>query len=90
MARGGFEEEAYQPAKDAACFVVSAHATLSGQAVPDSVDAAAEYLIGEGFRQNTPHSVVALLMDGEFQGDVTEVVKQTIDWVRKAIARSSG
>ena len=53
MARGGFEEEAYQPAKDATCIVVSAHATLSGQAVPDSGDAAAEYLIGEGFRQNT-------------------------------------
>ena len=86
---GGFEEESLLPAKDAACIAVSALATLRGQAEPDSAESAAEYLIGEGFRADTPHGVVCLLMDGEFNGQVTEVTKRTVDFARRAIANSA-
>lgn len=89
LAGGGFAEEAESPAKDAACIAVAAHATLRGESEPDSVDSTTECLIDEGFRRDTPHGVVSLLMDGEFNGEVTEVVQRTVDWVRKSIARSS-
>ncbi len=90
LAVSGFGEEANAPAKDAARIAVAAHATLRGDAEPDSADAAAEYLIGEGFRQDKPHGVISLLLESEFNGEVTDVVQRTIDWVKKAIARSSG
>ena len=86
---GGFQEEAFAPAKDAACIAVSALSVLRGQSEMDTAESAAEFLIAEGFRADTPHGVVSLLMDGEFNGEVTKVVKSTVDWTRKAIARQS-
>ncbi len=86
---GGFHEEALTPAKDAACIAISALAALRGASEVASVEAAAEYLAQEGFQQDAPHGVISLLMDGEFEGTVTEVVKRTVEWVRRTIARSS-
>lgn len=86
---GGFREEASAPAKDAACIAISALAVLRGQSEMDSAETAAEYLIEEGLRKDTPHGVVPLLMDGAFDGEVTEVVKRTVDWTRQEIASSS-
>jgi len=83
---GGFQEEALSPAKDAAAITVSALARLHGKDEPDSADSAAEYLIGEEFGQDAPPGVVSFLMDGEFDGNATEVVKRTIDWTRQKIA----
>ena len=87
---GGFQEESLLPAKDAACIAVRALTTLREQPQPESEEDVAEYLIGEGFSKDTPHGVVSLLMDSEFESEITNVVKQTIEWVRQELASSGG
>ncbi len=80
---GGFADEAGVPARESVQIAVEALAILCDAPKPESPESASEFLLGEGFRKDTPDSIVGLLL-GE-QKAAVDAVKQFVGWVQRKL-----
>lgn len=80
---GGFVEEAGVPARESVQIAVEALAILQDIPKPDTPESASEFLLEQGFRKDSPDSIVGLLLGD--QNAAVDSVKQFADWVAKQI-----
>ena len=80
---GGFADEASVPARESVEIAAEALATLCEAPKPESPESASEFLLEQGFRKDTPGSIVGLLLGD--QEAAVESVKRFVDWVQRKL-----
>ena len=84
---GGFVDEASVPARESVQISVEALAVLRDATKPETPESTAEFLLEQGFRNDSPDSFVGLLLDD--QNVAVNSVKHLVDWVAGNIVNAT-